>query len=121
MHVEIGSAISKISGDNKILLSIHEHFSFTDKAAEGAFQRLKKNMMFKERSLISQEGEVPAWYPKWKDAKIQEARASIHVYICELSTTGLICPTGLVPHVVEFLKSKNILFTCKDKIGRAHV
>lgn len=115
MKLAIQASVSRISGQNDTLKKIHSKFSFRDKAAANELERLKKNLRWKERSLISSHGDLPEDYLEWKKNKFEELRQAVHVHCCQfIDEETLEVPTGLIPSVIRELSEMGVSYDVED-------
>lgn len=120
MNLIIGPSISVLSGSIELIDKVNKHFYFKNTGRVSDLQRLKKTLQFKERSYANQ-GEVPDWFPAWKNKQIKEIQEKIDVYCCTKMPDGsLIVPTGLVPNLKNFSTMEKFsldIFDARDFSG----
>lgn len=114
MRIEIRPSESLVEGPLDCLKVIHDLFKFRDKAAEADIRRFQKTARFKERALAQSQGELPSWYKKWKEEKLNEMREKVVVYCTRFEAEGLVIPTGLVHRLTQYLADKEISFATSD-------
>lgn len=91
-----------LSGSIDLIDKVNKHFYFKNTGRVSDLHRLKKTLQFKERSYASQ-GEVPDWFPQWRNKQIKDIQDKIDVYVCtKLADGSLMMPTGLVPNLKAF-------------------
>ena len=114
MKLTVHAAICTLSGPEVDLRAIHSYFSFKDKAAENQIHRFKKSVVYKERALYSEHGELPDSYLLWKTGHLKALQDAILVHACKLDG-DLKIPTGLLPSLFELAKERGFKIDITDK------
>lgn len=107
--------MSLLIGPDADLKIIHSHFSFKDKGAESILRRFKQTIIFKEKAIYAQLGEIPDDFMSWKKDHIKKLQSDILVFAGTMTDKGLDIPTGLISSLLTFAKNNNLQITMEDK------
>ena len=114
MDLILGPSISVLSGSIDLIDKVNKHYHFKNSGRQSDYFRLKKTLEFKERNYASQ-GEVPDWYPTWRDKQLKEIKDKIDVFPCTKMPDGsLIVPTGLVPSLKMYCTKEHLALSIID-------
>jgi hypothetical protein len=104
MKITITASHSTLElADLAIVSAVYNRYSFTDRAALVELKRFKESLRFREKSLITQFGELPDEFVRWRTQRIAELQDSITVYCTTLDGDKLVIPNGLISSLLCYV------------------